>query len=182
MDVPFMNRIARGIAEHGVRVIRFEFPYMRRRREEGRRTGAPDRQPVLIAAWREIIEAFRGNARLFIGGKSLGGRIATMVADDAGVAGVLCLGYPFHPPADPARLRTQHLETLRTPTLIVQGERDLFGTREEVARYSLSKEIRFEWLPDGDHSFKPRAASGVTERENVGRAIEAAASFICVWD
>ncbi len=178
MDTPFLNIVARGLAERGIRVIRFEFPYMRRRREEGKRTGAPDRQPVLVAAWREAIDAFREGGRLVIGGKSLGGRIASMVADEAGVAGLLCLGYPFHPPGDPSRLRTAHLESLRTPTLIVQGERDPFGRREEIGRYKLSNNISFLWMTDGDHSLKPRAASGVTERENLARAVDEAASFV----
>jgi predicted alpha/beta-hydrolase family hydrolase len=182
MNAPFMNKVARGIAAHGIRVIRFEFPYMRKRREEGRRTGAPDRQPVLIDAWREVIARFAPDAKLFIGGKSLGGRIATMVADEGGVAGVICLGYPFHPPADPGRLRTKHLETLRTPTLIIQGERDPFGSRREVEAYALSSQIRFEWLPDGDHSFKPRAGSGVTEAQNLDCSIAVASAFICDGD
>jgi predicted alpha/beta-hydrolase family hydrolase len=177
MDVPFMTRIARGVAEHGIRVIRFEFHYMRRRRESGRRGGAPDRQPVLMEAWRDVIRAFP-SPKLFIGGKSLGGRIASMVADDAGVAGLICLGYPFHPPNNPAKLRTDHLRTLRTPALIIQGERDPFGTRDEVTDYALASQIRFEWLPDGDHSFKPRASSGVREMQNLERAVAAAAAFI----
>ena len=179
MDTPFMNRIARGVAAHDIRVIRFEFPYMRRRRDEGRRTGAPDRQPVLIQAWREVIETYRAGTKLFIGGKSMGGRIASMVADEAAVAGVVCLGYPFHPPGAPQKLRTAHLETLQTPTLIVQGERDPFGTRQEVASYALSDRIRIEWLPDGDHSFKPRASSGLRETQNLDHAIAAVAAFIC---
>jgi predicted alpha/beta-hydrolase family hydrolase len=179
MDTPFMNRIARGVAAKDIRVIRFEFPYMRRRREEGRPTGAPDRQPALIQAWREVIEAYRTGTKLFIGGKSMGGRIATIVADEAAVAGVVCLGYPFHPPGAPQKLRTAHLETLQTPTLIVQGERDPFGTRQEVASYALSECIRIEWMPDGDHSFKPRASSGLHETQNLDHAIAAVSAFIC---
>jgi predicted alpha/beta-hydrolase family hydrolase len=175
MDTPFMNRVAAGLAARGIQVVRFEFPYMAARRHGGRR-GAPDREPVLLDAWREAVAA-RGLAEtLFIGGKSLGGRMATLVADELGVRGVICFGYPFHPPGKPERLRTRHLETLRTPALILQGELDPFGNREEVATYKLSEAIRVEWLADGDHSFKPRARSGTTEAANLDRAIALAAS------
>ena len=108
----------------------------------------------------------------------MGGRIATMVADDAAVLGVVCLGYPFHPPGQPAKTRTRHLETLRTPTLIVQGTRDSFGLPEDVETYKLSRAIRIEWLDDGDHSFKPRVRSGRTEADNVRAAIDLVVDFI----
>jgi predicted alpha/beta-hydrolase family hydrolase len=101
-----------------------------------------------------------------------------MVADDAGVLGVVCLGYPFHPPAKPEKTRTQHLENLRTPTLVVQGTRDTLGLKEEVGSYKLSPAIRIEWIEDGDHSFKPRARSGRTEAGNVDAAIALVAEFI----
>lgn len=176
MDTPFMNRVAAGLGERGIRVMRFEFPYMRARRE-GKRSGAPDRQPVLLEAWRSAIR-HAGVARPFVGGKSLGGRMASMIADEMNAAGLICFGYPFHPPGNSERTRVEHLRSIATPTLIVQGERDPFGTPEEVAVYGLGPAIRVEWLPDGDHSFKPRRASGVTEVENVHRAIELAAGFI----
>ena len=113
-----------------------------------------------------------------IGGKSLGGRIASMAADEAGVAGLVCLGYPFHPPGKPERLRTKHLETLRTPTLIVQGTRDALGSREDVAGYRLSPSIRIAWIEDGDHSFKPRASSGRTEAQTLAEAIAHVQEFL----
>ena len=177
MDSPFMNMIAEGLAKTDIRVVRFEFPYMRARREGGRR-GAPDREPVLLDAWREIVARLGGGGRLVIGGKSMGGRIASMVADEVGVRGLVCLGYPFHPPGRPVGMRTKHLETLRTPALIVQGARDQFGQREEVARYKLSSRIRIKWIEDGDHSFKPRARSGRTEAQNLAEAIAAVSEFI----
>ncbi len=176
MDSPFLNRFAKGLAARGLRVARFEFPYMRARRAEGRR-GAPDRQPVLREAWLSVIDRLGGGSHFLIGGKSLGGRIASLVADEAGARGLLCLGYPFHPPGQPDRLRTKHLETLRTPALILQGTRDPFGSPEDVASYLLSKAIRVRWIPDGDHSFKPRASSGRTEAQNLEEAICAAADF-----
>jgi predicted alpha/beta-hydrolase family hydrolase len=180
MDSAFMNRIARGVASAGFRVARFEFPYMRARREEGKRR-PPDREPVLRRSWHETIRALtgaEGPGALVIGGKSMGGRLASMVADEEGVAGLVCLGYPFHPPGQPEKLRVAHLEHLKTPALFLQGERDALGTREEVARYHLSKEIRIFFLPDGDHSFKPRASSGRTEPQNLAEAVALVTAFL----
>ena len=177
MDSPFLNRVASGVASAGFRVARFEFPYMRARREGGK-AGAPDRAPVLQKSWLDSVERLGGGGRLAIGGKSLGGRIASMVADEAGVRAVVCLGYPFHPPGQPERLRTKHLESLATPALIVQGTRDPFGTREDVESYRLSPKIAIHWIPDGDHSWKPRASSGRTEAENLSEGIEAVVRFL----
>ena len=175
MDSAFLTTIARALAARGLRVLRFEFPYMAARRTEGR-SRPPDREPVLLEAWRAAVRAAGSDA--FIGGKSLGGRMASLVADELGVRGLVCLGYPFHPPGPPEKLRTRHLASLRTPTLILQGERDPFGSRAEVAGYALSDAIRMEWLTDGDHSFKPRRASGATEGGNLERAIAEVAAFI----
>jgi predicted alpha/beta-hydrolase family hydrolase len=177
MDSPFMNTIATGLADAGWRVARFEFPYMRARRTSGK-GGAPDREPILLQSWRDAIARLGGGSHLVIGGKSLGGRIASMVADEMAVRGLLSLGYPFHPPGKPERLRVKPLEAMRTPTLILQGTRDPFGRREEVESYSLSPAIRVAWIEDGDHSFKPRARSGRTERENLAEAVALAATFV----
>jgi len=177
MDSGFMETIAEGIAKAGVRVARFEFPYMRRRRETGQ-GGAPNPGPALMQSWRDTIEKLGGGQALVIGGKSLGGRIASMVADEAGARGLVCLGYPFHPPGKPEQTRTQHLERLRSPALILQGTRDPFGKPEEVGKYKLSRAIRIEWLEDGDHSFKPRARSGRTEADNLNAAIAHMVDFI----
>ena len=177
MDSPFMETIARGLAHERIRVARFEFPYMRARRIAGKR-GAPDREPVLMAAWREAIELLGGGAQVVVGGKSMGGRIASMVADEAGARGVVCLGYPFHPPGKPPGPRLKHLKVLRTRALIVQGTRDSFGGRAEVEGYDLSRRIRLEWIEDGDHSFKPRARSGRTEAENLAAAIGLVRDFM----
>ncbi|MEA2569021.1 MAG: uncharacterized protein QOI24_1022 [Acidobacteriota bacterium] len=177
MDTPFMTRVARGLGERGIRVVRFEFPYMAARRE-GKKSGAPDRQPVLLDSWRDVVARLGGGAKVAIGGKSLGGRIASMVADELEVRALVCFGYPFHPPGQPSKTRTEHLAALRTPALIIQGTRDPFGTQDDVAAYKLSKKIRIEWLTDGDHSFKPRKSSGVSEAENIDRAIDVASAFL----
>ncbi len=180
MDSAFMNRIARDVASAGFRVARFEFPYMRARREEGKKR-PPDREAVLRRSWHEAIRALtdaEGPGALVIGGKSMGGRIASLVSDEAGVAGLVCLGYPFHPPGKRDVLRVAHLAGLRTPALIVQGTRDPFGGRDEVSRYSLSKTLRVVFLEDGDHSFKPRVSSGRTEPQNLAEAVAQVAAFL----
>ena len=177
MDSTFMNAFARGLGEKGLRVARFEFPYMRLRRETGK-SKPPDREPALREAWLQVIAELGGGEKLVIGGKSMGGRMASLVADEAGVRGLVCLGYPFHPVGKPDRLRTAHLAALRTPTLIVQGTRDAFGTPEEVSGYELSPAIRIIWLEDGDHSWKPRASSGRTEKQNLAEGVEAVAEFV----
>jgi predicted alpha/beta-hydrolase family hydrolase len=155
---------AERLADSGFRVVRFEFPYMAAKRETGK-SKPPDREPVLREAWLQVI-AKLGPEKLVIGGKSMGGRIASLVADAAGVQGLVCLGYPFHPVGKPDKLRVEHLQEIKTPTLILQGERDPFGDREEVAKYKLSRSVDVAWLKDGDHSFKPRKSSGTTDRQN----------------
>lgn len=177
MDTPFMEAFARGLGAAGLCVVRFEFPFMRARRGGSKRK-PPDRAPVLLDAWRSVIAALGDPGTLVIGGKSMGGRMASMVADDAGVKGVACLGYPFHPSGKPERTRTGHLESMRTPTLIVQGARDRLGKPEEVAGYALSKSIRVHWLEAGDHDFKPTKASGRTLEQNWQEGIAAVADFV----
>jgi len=184
MDSPFMNAFGEGLAARGLRCLRFEFPYMAERRVTGARK-PPNRMPVLLDTWRAVIDEAcgpKGRARTVIGGKSMGGRVASMIAgqledEGAPVAGVACLGYPFHPPGKPEKMRTEHLMSLKTPTLVLQGTRDPFGTRDEVPGFGLPDRIAFEWLEDGDHGFKPRKASGLTEAENWERAIERLAAF-----
>jgi uncharacterized protein len=177
MDSPFLATVAGGLAARGLRVARFEFPYMRLRREGGR-PGRPDPPAVLRQTWLAVVAALGGGGRTVIGGKSLGGRIASLVADEVEARGLICLGYPFHPPGKPERLRTAHLRALGTPALILQGTRDPFGTPEDVAGYELSPAIRMHWLADGDHSLKPRKRSGRSEEQNLAEAVEAIASFV----
>jgi hypothetical protein len=132
----------------------------------------------LLQCFRDAAAHWQDGRPLALGGKSLGGRMATMLADEIGAAAVVVFGYPFHPPDQPTRLRTAHLAELRTPTLILQGERDPFGTRAEVGGYRLSPAVRIHWLPDGDHSLEPRKASGRTAAANHAEAIAAAAEFL----
>lgn len=176
MDSPFMDFFARGIAGCGCRVVRFEFPYMAARRADGSRR-PPDRPDVLLDCWQRVIDRL-GPQHLVIGGKSLGGRMASMIADAAGVRGVVCLGYPFHPPGQAQKVRIAHLQVLRTPALIVQGARDPFGTPGEVESYKLAPSVTVHWLADGDHGFAPRRASGRTERQNREEALARVGRFL----
>ncbi|GLQ07983.1 alpha/beta fold hydrolase [Sneathiella chinensis] len=177
MDSPFMDYFAENLAAAGHHVIRFEFPYMELRRQEGSKR-PPDRQPKLLDRWREVIEAVGPASDLVIGGKSMGGRMASLIADEMSVGGLVCLGYPFYAPGKADKPRTEHLEILKTPTLIVQGERDSMGNRTAVEGYSLSSAIQMSWLPDGDHSFKPRKASGRTEEQNWQDGVARVSAFV----
>jgi len=175
MHAPFLAAFAAGLADFGLRVGRFNFPYMARSQRSGT-PRPPDREPVLRAAWLQVVTTL-GRRGLIIGGKSLGGRIASLIAAEAGVAGLVCLGYPFHPVGQPDRLRVAPLQSLTTPTLIVQGTRDPFGTRDEVAGYALPPVVRLHWLADGNHDFAPRRASGHTQQQHWAAAISAVAAF-----
>lgn len=177
MDSEFMERMAVLLAQLGVGVIRFEFAYMQQRREHGSKR-PPDRQPVLLERWRQVIAQFSSTEPLFIGGKSMGGRMATLIADEMAVSGCVCLGYPFHPPSKPEQTRTEHLQDLSTPTLIVQGTRDALGNQEEVGSYALSPGIHLHWLEDGDHDLKPRVRSGYTHEQHLQSAARAIADFV----
>ena len=120
----------------------------------------------------------QGATRLVIGGKSMGGRVASMIYEDlVDVVGLVCLGYPFHPPGKPDRLRVEHLRRIKKPVLVIQGERDALGNRQEVDRYQLPRHFQVEWLEDGDHSFKPRKASGFTQQRHLEQAIEVMAGW-----
>lgn len=186
MDSDFMLEMSELISAQGINVVRFEFDYMEERRKTGSKR-PPDRQPKLLAKFdKELSRLLEEDPQhhLFIGGKSMGGRMATLLVteqtfDSAQSAkGVICMGYPFHPPGKPEKLRTEHLESMQTPTLILQGERDTFGTREEVPNYPLSGTIKTSWLTDGDHSLKPRKKSGVLYEENMKTAAETAVEFM----
>lgn len=180
METAFLRAIARLLAERGVGVLRFEFAYMARRAETGSKGFVPKAER-LVDEYRAAVSGAASGAPLLIGGKSMGGRVASLVADElhaAGlIAGLICLGYPFHPPKRPQQLRTAHLEGLTCPALIVQGERDPFGTRAEVEALCLSPAIRFHWVGDGDHDLGPRGGSGYTRAGNIGSAADAIAEF-----
>ncbi len=181
MDSDFMQRLTAALNRAGVTVIRFEFPYMQRVRESGKRR-PPDSQPVLLQYWRDLYREVASDPAivgpLLIGGKSMGGRMASLLADELGVTGLCCFGYPFHAPDRPAELRTEHLRGLVTPGLILQGTRDPFGTPQELAAQSLSGALTMHWLESGDHDFLPTRASGLTQQTLLTQAATATAKFI----
>lgn len=185
MDSPFMEKIAELLAQRGLGVVRFEFGYMAGRRSGGKKRPAPKAEllmPEYVAAVEQVAAAARTGQRLVIGGKSMGGRVASMVADDlyaAGtVRGLVCLGYPFLAMGKPDAVpRIEHLKALRCPALIVQGERDPFGPKGVVDAYPLSRAITFHWAGDGDHDLGPRGGSGFTRRGNLEAAADAVAEF-----
>lgn len=180
MDSAFLNLFAGLLTERGIETIRFEFKYMAARREGGKRR-PPPKAETLMPEYEAQISDLGPGLPLIIGGKSMGGRVASLVAEKAykakQIKGLVCLGYPFHPPNKPQSLRTQHLEALPCPTLIVQGERDPFGPQAEVESYTLSKAIGFHWASDGDHDLGPRGASGFTRKGNLAAAADAVAAF-----
>ncbi|MGR5207900.1 MULTISPECIES: alpha/beta family hydrolase [Vibrio] len=176
MEHEFMAAVAKGLVDQGIRVVRFNFPYMVKRAEDGKKR-PPDRAPKLLEAYQEVITHFT-SAPIVIGGKSLGGRMSSLLADNELVAGIACLGFPFHPPGKPEKYKGEHLASIDKPTLILQGERDTFGKREEFEGFALSEQVTVSFLPDGDHSFKPRKRSGYTEADNIAQTIEQLAAFI----
>lgn len=175
MDSEFMNQLADALARRGIRVLRFEFPYMAQRRRDGGRR-PPNPMPALCEHFQARYAALDGP--VFIGGKSMGGRVASLVADELAVPGLICFGYPFHPPGRPERTRTAHLAGLATPALVVQGTRDPFGKPQEVAGYELSAQLRLHWLESGDHDFKPLKRSGLTQLQLLEQAADAACRFM----
>jgi uncharacterized protein len=190
MTSPFLNKIAEALATCGVETTKFEFDYMAARRNGGKdnETKGGNRPPPPMARlckeYLAVIESLPAAdpPHFYIGGKSMGGRVASLVAEElycsGKIAGLVCLGYPFHPPRKPETLRVAHLADLTCPTLIVQGTRDPLGTRAEVETYSLSAAISLVWLDDGDHDFKPRRASGHTQDRHIAAAAHAIANFM----
>ena len=171
MDSPGMTTISAALAAQDFRVVRFEFAYMAARRTTGSRK-PPPRADKLIPEYLAAIDELNSDGPIIICGKSMGGRVASMIADDLfdaeRVTGLLCVGYPFHPIGKPEKLRTEHLAGLRIPTLICQGTRDPFGSKEEVSGYDLSPAIRLAWFEDGDHDLKPRKRlSGFTHLDHM---------------
>lgn len=183
MDSSFMTRIAEGLAERGLAVARFEFAYMAKRRATGKKFPPPKAEKLVPEFQAAIAAALAAPERvgpLVVGGKSMGGRVAAMTAGEAlpeGVAGVACLGYPFHGPGRPEEIRLTPLQNGRLPTLVLQGERDEFGSRAEVETLDVGANARFEWIEDGSHDFGPRGSSPATLKTNIAHACDTLAAF-----
>jgi len=185
MTSPFMEAVCTALADFGVTTTRFEFAYMAARRE-GTSRRPPPKAEKLIPEFLNVLEAtladVAANTQIAIGGKSMGGRVASMMAQQCFASGqiraLVCLGYPFHPPRKPTVLRTAHLMAFTCPALIVQGERDALGDLREVEAMDLPRSIKIHWSPDGDHDLKPRVRSGHTHESNIREAAKAIAGFL----
>ena len=178
-DSDWLTQVTTLLVTEGIGVVRFEFPYMQQQRLTGKRR-PPDRQPVLLDYWRHIVDQVQAEfvGPLWLGGKSMGGRMATLVVDSLPVAGSVILGYPFHPVGKPQQPRVEALQSLVKPCLIVQGTRDPLGNRERVSGYPLSASIELAWLEDGDHDFKPRRSSGFSQSQHQQQAASVIQRFI----
>lgn len=178
MDSEFMADVSVKLADQGLEVIRFEFPYMQKRRLDGKKR-PPDRAPVLLSYFEEMIsEHADSSVPLFLAGKSMGGRMATMLAENESVSAVFVFGYPFHPPGKPENLRVEHLKEVSTPVHIFQGSRDAMGNSDEVKTYDLSENVQVHWLEDGNHDLKPRKSSGLTQEEHLSTAVRLIGEWI----
>ncbi|MBV4459322.1 alpha/beta hydrolase [Pseudomonas sp. COR58] len=179
MDSDWMTDMARRLAALGVNVLRFEFPYMAQRRIDGSKR-PPNPAPKLLECWREVYGLVRLHVAggLAIGGKSMGGRMASLLADELGADALVCLGYPFYAAGKPEKPRVEHLAALKVRTLIVQGERDALGNREAVEGYALSPSVEVCWLAAGDHDLKPLKVSGFTHEQHLAAAAGKVAAFL----
>ncbi|WP_268410727.1 alpha/beta family hydrolase [Alteromonas sp. a30] len=173
----FMQDMAKLLKVKRINVRLFDFDYMKTIQETGKKR-PPETIAKLQQQWQQQILSYSEELPLFIGGKSMGGRVASTIFEASSALACICLGYPFHPPGKPEKLRTEHLENLNKPLLVVQGERDTFGNKAEIEQYPLSNAIALRYLPDGDHSFKPRKASGITLEQNLQVAANEVATFI----
>ncbi|MBP5944426.1 MULTISPECIES: alpha/beta family hydrolase [unclassified Pseudomonas] len=179
MDSEWMNDMAGRLAALGVNVLRFEFPYMAQRRVDGVKR-PPNPAGKLQECWREVYGLVRRHVTgvLAMGGKSMGGRMASLVADELGADALVCLGYPFYAVGKPEKPRVEHLAGLQTRTLIVQGERDALGNLAAVEGYSLASGIEVFWLGAGDHDLKPLKVSGFTHEQHLASAAQKVSEFL----
>ncbi len=164
-------------------VLRFNFPYMDKRKLDGKRR-PPDRMPKLVDCYKSIIANFKTDLPIIIAGKSMGGRVAATLAGDKSlmdahnIKGVICLGYPFHPVKKPEKLRLAPLQETQLPVLILQGERDALGSEIEINDYEISSRCQLHFFNDGDHDLKPRVKSGQTLAQHKRAAVFGMRSFI----
>lgn len=180
LDSDFMQQVAQGLAKRGIQVVRFNYNYMQQRIETGSRR-PPERAPKLLEQFTQVLSQL--DKPMVIGGKSMGGRMASLLLaqpedKNTNVKGLACLGYPFHPQGKPDKLRTEHFPDIDVPILILQGERDALGNKQEVQSYNLPESIQWLWLADGDHDLKPRVKSGYRHQQHIESAIERLAQFI----
>ncbi len=183
MDSAFMEKLANALAAEGVAVARFEFAYM-----AGRRTGGPKKPPPradrLTGEFQTALQTLLRDSGgpLLLGGKSMGGRVAAMLGGGGSlpqrVRGICCFGYPFHPTGKPdAEWRLSPLEESKRPVLVLQGDRDPFGSKVELDAVALPGSVTLTYLEDGNHDFGPRGKSPATLDGNIQKAAKEVASF-----
>ncbi|MDN3651555.1 alpha/beta hydrolase [Thalassotalea ponticola] len=177
MDSPFMQTISRGLVANGINVYRFNFPYMQQRLIDGKRR-PPNKMDVLIDSFIHRVARYDHSLPLFIGGKSMGSRVAATISARDKVCAVIALGYPFHPQKKPEKTRLEPLQATSKPVLILQGTRDPLGTQEEIASYGLGEHIEVRFFDDGDHDLKPRVRSGFTHQQHLQDAVAQIRTFI----
>lgn len=187
MHHDFMDKMTALLNKQNINVLRFNFPFMDKRAETGKRY-PPDRMPKLIDCYSTVIHDWVDKADsklslpLFIGGKSMGSRVAATLASDVNITGliqgVFCLGYPFHPPKKLEKLRVAPLQDTHKAILIVQGERDTLGSAVEINDYDVASLCQYVFLPDGDHSLKPRVKSGFSHQQHMESAVNSIVTFI----
>jgi len=193
MNHAFMQNLSEQLNALQISVLRFNFPYMDKRAEDGKRR-PPDRMPKLLDCYQTVLnrvldnEVVNGKIRvpIFIGGKSMGGRVAATLASGellsshelSSFKGVICLGYPFHPQGKPEKLRLLPLQQSIKNNLILQGDRDPLGNKQDIKDYQLPASCQVSFFEDGDHDLKPRVKSGFTHSQHIKTAVEKIVSFI----
>ncbi len=183
MHHAFMNNIAEQLSAQHITVVRFNFPFMVKRAEDGKRR-PPDKMDKLVACYQDELAKLHTTMPLFIGGKSMGGRVAATLAKEEipatvnTIKGVICIGYPFHPVKKPEKLRLPPLQNTQQPVLIIQGDRDALGNKEEISQYEISSQCELVYLEDGDHDLKPRVKSGYTHQQHIKTAVTTITRFI----
>jgi len=182
MHHEFMETFTQLLVQKGISVTRFNFSYMDKRNADNKRY-PPDRMPKLLTCYLQVLKTLITDLPLFIGGKSMGSRVgATLLAEEKSlnkqIKGLICVGYPFHPVKRPEKLRLAPLQQVFLPTLIIQGERDNLGSQEEVNQYDLPSFCQVAFLPDGDHSLKPRVKSGYRYEQHLQMASQLIKGFI----
>ncbi len=182
-DSTFMEELSAALEREGIGTIRFEFPYMQKRRQDGKKR-PPDREPVLLEYFSGVIDRVRAElgstSLILVGGKSMGGRMASILAsrrDD--IDGVICFGYPFHPPGKLDRWRTAHFRDLNCPILVLQGTRDPFGKPDELEDHQQELEaIDLRWLEGGNHDFQTLKSQPQTQSELIAQAARETRFFV----
>ncbi|WP_420820519.1 alpha/beta family hydrolase [Saliniradius amylolyticus] len=177
MESDFMRQMDDLLKERGIEVQRFNFPYMQKALEENKKR-PPNPMPKLIEAFEQQVSGAGGELPLFVGGKSMGARVALSICHLSPVRGAIALGYPLHPPGKPEKLRLEPLQQADKPVLIVQGERDTFGNREDWQNIELEAHLTLSFLADGDHSLKPRKRSGYDYDTHMASAADCISGFI----